>query len=260
MKVRLSVLLLALVLALVLAVPAGAITFGQPDGSRHPNVGALVVWDEDHWAQVCSGTLIAPRVFLTASHCMSWLPEDQLDDVAVSFDSVWSTNPTVYGGTGVLHPEFGSPGSDAHDIAVVLLDEAPAGITPAALPTAGLLDQMKADNALKGARFEAVGYGVRRDDKTGGPHSIDWSDSDRYYTEQSSLALEPFWLQLSMNPSTGSGGTCYGDSGGPHFIARTNTVVSLTVTGDMFCRATDKTYRLDTDSAREFLAQFVTLP
>ena len=26
------------------------------------------------------------------------------------------------------------------------------------------------------------------------------------------------WLRISMNPSTGNGGTCYGDSGGPNFL------------------------------------------
>jgi hypothetical protein len=59
-------------------------------------------------------------------------------------------------------------------------------------------------------------------------------------------------------------GTCYGDSGGPHFVgagaSETNMVVSVTVTGDAWCRATDKTYRLDTASARDFLGDFVVLP
>jgi hypothetical protein len=72
--------------------------------------------------------------------------------------------------------------------------------------------------------------------------------------------LRPFWIQLSMNPSTGSGGTCYGDSGGPHFIGETDVIASITVTGDVNCRATDVAYRMDTDSARDFLGQFVTLP
>ena len=69
-----------------------------------------------------------------------------------------------------------------------------------------------------------------------------------------------FSLLLSNNASTG--GTCFGDSGGPHFLGGTasNLQVSLTVTGDSACRATDKTYRLDTPSAREFLGPFVTLP
>jgi hypothetical protein len=257
-----SALLLAVVLVIALAVPAGAISFGQPDGNLHPNVGALIIPWNGGWAEICSGTLIAPQVFLTASHCMDWLGEVNLtlDDVAVSFDGVWSENPTVYTGRGVLNPEYPGPESNTHDVAVVLLDQAPAGITPAKLPAAGLLDQMKKDKSLKDTRFVAVGYGVLRNDKTGGPNSIIWDNYDRYYAEQSFLALEPYWLQLSMNPSTGSGGTCYGDSGGPHFIKGTDIVASITVSGDMFCRATDKTYRMDTDSAREFLGQFVALP
>jgi hypothetical protein len=57
---------------------------------------------------------------------------------------------------------------------------------------------------------------------------------------------------------------CYGDSGGPHFLGGKNvanpTIVSVTVTGDRYCRSTDKTYRLDTPNARDFLDGFVTLP
>ena len=52
------------------------------------------------------------------------------------------------------------------------------------------------------------------------------------------------------------GGTCYGDSGGPHFNAA-GEVVSVTVTGDRWCRSTDKTYRMDTADAQDFLAQFL---
>jgi secreted trypsin-like serine protease len=65
-----------------------------------------------------------------------------------------------------------------------------------------------------------------------------------------------------MNPATGSGGTCYGDSGGPHFLGgpRSNLIVSITVTGDAVCKATDKTYRLDTAAARAFLDDFVAVP
>jgi hypothetical protein len=60
----------------------------------------------------------------------------------------------------------------------------------------------------------------------------------------------------------GRGDTCYGDSGGPHFLGgmTSNLIVSLTVTGDAMCRATDKTYRLDTPSAQEFLSRFGLVP
>jgi hypothetical protein len=68
------------------------------------------------------------------------------------------------------------------------------------------------------------------------------------------------WLRISMNPSTGNGGTCYGDSGGPNFLGTTNIVAATTITGDSICRSTNVTYRMDTASARGFLGQYVTLP
>jgi len=43
------------------------------------------------------------------------------------------------------------------------------------------------------------------------------------------------WITSSMNLATGNGGTCYGDSGGPHVIhingVETHTVAAITVTG-----------------------------
>ena len=39
-----------------------------------------------------------------------------------------------------------------------------------------------------------------------------------------------------------------------------NLIVSITITSDAMCRATDKTSRLDTEAARDFLDDFVTLP
>jgi len=145
---------------------------------------------------------------------------------------------------------------------VIVLDEAP-GITPASLPTAGLLDELKANHVLKHTRFTAVGYGtVRLTNTTGFKGILD--NLDRNRVEQGYLSLTKAWLTLPMTLTTGNGGTCYGDSGGPHFIhlngGETNIVASITVTGDAPCVATDKTYRMDTASARNFLANFVTLP
>ncbi|WP_439937840.1 hypothetical protein ACS3YM_18150 [Nocardia sp. N13] len=53
---------------------------------------------------------------------------------------------------------------------------------------------------------------------------------------------------------------CYGDSGGPNFLGTTDIVAATTITGDAVCRSTNVVYRLDTASARAFLADFVTLP
>lgn len=263
MKRKFPLTFLVVVLALALTIPAQAITFGQPDEGRHPNVGALGYWvDGAPWI-TCSGTLIAPDVFLTAAHCVNWLASYgiEVSDLWVSFDSAPES------GTAQLLPVeayFYDPlawhdNGDVHDVAVVLLDKPVKKITPATLPPAGLIDQLAKDKTLRDQVFVAVGYGDVREDKTGGWHFLFW-EGMRRYVEQSYNAHTQSWLKLSMNPATGDGGTCYGDSGGPHFLGESNMVVSLTVIGDTWCRATDVTYRLDTPSARAFLGQFVTLP
>jgi V8-like Glu-specific endopeptidase len=255
-------LIWAAVLATMLAVvpAAEAITFGQPDGNGHPNVGAMIVLEPDGVKYFyCSGTLISPTVFLTAAHCTAAAAAYGAapGNVFVTFDPAWDASATLYQGTYHLNPNYGHDAHDANDVAVITFDEPIPDVDPAALPAAGLLDDMKKSKELKGQQFVTVGYGTLRDDKTRGPHSLD-GYGERYFAEQTFQALKPYWLQISMNPSTGSGGTCYGDSGGPHFLG--DTVVSLTVTGDAWCRATDVTYRLDTDSARSYLAGFVDLP
>ncbi|MFN2626594.1 MAG: hypothetical protein ABR520_10995, partial [Mycobacteriales bacterium] len=73
-------------------------------------------------------------------------------------------------------------------------------------------------------------------------------------------STNPAWLRISMNPSTGNGGTCYGDSGGPNFLGTSAVIAATTITGDAVCRSTNVVYRLDTASARTFLGQFVALP
>jgi hypothetical protein len=261
---KLFVLVMILAILLVIVPVAYAITFGQPDGDRHPNVGAMIVQEPDGVKYLyCSGTLIAPDVFLTAAHCTAAAAAYGAapHDAYVTFDPVWDENATLHRGTYDLNPNYGHDMHDLHDVAVIILDEpiSDPDIIPASLPTAGLLDDMKKAKELKGQQFITVGYGTLRDDKTGGPHALG-DYGERYFAEQTFLALKPYWLQISMNPSIGSGGTCYGDSGGPHFLGDSDMVVSLTVTGDAWCRATDVTYRLDTDSARSYLSQFVTLP
>jgi hypothetical protein len=267
MKLRLA-FVICLLSAGLWAAGAQAITFGQPDGNRHPNVGALLAdYDEDSPGPeiLCTGTLIAADVFLTAGHCTAFLESEGITDVWVTFAPEYDEDSAslagLLHGTYVTHPGHPGPHSDPLDLAVVLLDDPIVGITPAQLPGAGLLDEMRADGSLQTATFTAVGYGTVREDKRRGPHPF-FFDGVRRFALQDFLSLQKAWLTLNMNPSTGSGGTCYGDSGGPHFLGgeTSNLIVSITITGDAMCRATDQTYRLDTDAAREFLDDYVTLP
>ena len=231
--------------------PATAITNGTLDGNGHPAVGGLVSptqYSDSTWIY-CSGTLISPTVFLTAAHCGT-----DGERVAVTFDSEYEDGDEVYYGTFHADPLYPGAQSDAHDIAVVEFAESITGINPAQLPGAYSLSALPRDQI-----FTSVGYGAYEVTNEPGGHRYLYDDRRMVAIGQLN-AINKTWLRISMNASTGDGGTCYGDSGGPNFLGGTEIIAAITITGDAVCRATNVVYRLDTDSARAFLGDFVLLP
>src|SRR3954454_8199721 len=245
-----SICLASALASLVLAAPAGAITFGSADGNGHPNVGGLVAdsaYSDGTWIY-CSGTLISPTVFLTAAHCAEG------DRVRVSFSSAYHDGDTVYAGTFHGDPSYDQAQSDPHDIAVVVFDKAVKGIAPASLPKADSLSRLAKDQ-----QFTSVGYGAYEVTNQPGGHQYLYDDV-RGVATGTLNSINQAWLRISMNPSTGNGGTCYGDSGGPNFLGTSNVIAATTITGASVCRSTNVDYRLDTAPARSFLSPYVTLP
>jgi hypothetical protein len=247
----------AVVGLLAAASRAPAIVGGGPDGTAHPEVGALlapVAFPDRTWEE-CTGTLISPTVFLTAEHC-----DLGLDEVKVTFDTSYTAPGTTYTGTWHGDPDYRKAASDPHDLAVVVFDEPITTIEPASLPKLGQLDSL-----AHGAGITSVGYGAQGVEKAHGKggHTFDYADV-RYAATGSVNSVTPAWIRASMNPSHGDGGTCYGDSGGPNFLGagptETDVIAGTTITGDTTCRATNVDYRLDTASARAFLGRYVTLP
>jgi len=266
----------ALILVVASAVRVGAIAYGFVDTTNaFGNTGAFLVKAPDGQIfPICSGTLIAPDVFLTASHCTVFFEQSLAPDgftAAVSFDNpipfgdLSSAATTLVTVTDVVsNPGFNQSQSDSGDIAVLLVDPTQTGgIVPAVLPAAGLLDQLSKKNGLKDTVYTAVGYGLQ-DRVTGGgrPFFQDANPVPRMFAFSSFNALNPGYLRLSMNPANGNGGTCFGDSGGPNFLTvnGVRTLVAITITGDAVCRATNVDYRLDIQSARTFLAPYLDLP
>lgn len=257
-----SLVLLAVIALSLIIVPAAiAITWGQPD-TKHTNVGAIVVYIPDYKPyQLCSGTLIAPDVFLTAGHCTESLANLLLyfgldvDDVYVTFDQD-ALNQAEWRSVADFqtHPDYyWGPQSNPHDVGVLILAESATGIEPATLPDEGFLDDMKKAHKLKKAKFTVVGYGGTLDWP---PPVISYEDQ-RQYAESEYRALLKSWLRLSQNHATGDGGTSYGDSGGPAFWTEpggAEKLVGITSWGDSQTVATGFYYRVDTTDTLDFIA------
>ncbi len=256
-----------LIFGFAIACPVQAISYGMPDGNDHPNVGAALLKLADGTLfEIGTGTLVSDNVFLTAGHVTAslegYLVQYPGSVVQVTFDPTITSTSTVYTGTCHTNPNFflRKPGnSDPGDIGVIVLDESP-GITPATLPEVGLLDELKAEDKLVGTQFTTVGYGQVRNTRQAAWQVL-LTNVDRNRADQVALSLTDAWITMSGNQATGNGGTCYGDSGGPHFIhldgEETDIIAAITVTGDRWCKATDKDYRIDTEEALGFIHEIL---
>jgi len=239
---RHSLLLFCTSLALLVPGSAAAVTNGTPDGDGHPNVGALVAdLPGSGLTVVCSGTLIAPEVFLTAGHCTAGLTGTVYVTFATALDpSGWTLIP----GTPVTAPGFGHDRSDPRDLGVVLLSSAPVGVAPAQLAS------VNTAGTLSGGTVTNVGYGYyERQTGSGQPQFL--YDGVRRTSTSIAKSVTPSLIR------TGSG-VCFGDSGGPRFDGE--TLVAITSSGDAACAGMSTGYRIDTPAARAFLENFITLP
>jgi len=256
--------------SLVTSRRAQAITYGFVDSNNtYSNVGAFIVKSPTTGQifPICSGTMITANVFLTASHCTIFFQQDlalrgftayvSLDG-SIPFGDLTSNNTNLLAVSQVVtNPNYNQSQSDSGDIGALILQSNVPGVTPATLPSCGLLDQLRAHNGLKNAVFNGVGYGVQNRVVGGGvPFFQDVNPIPRMYSFSSFNSLNGGYIRLSQNPSTGNGGTCFGDSGGPDFMTLNGQriLAAITITGDSVCRSTNVDYRLDTTSAQGFLA------
>jgi secreted trypsin-like serine protease len=255
----------ALAVALVAAAVAPAQTGdAQPDGNGHPNVGALLRAKADgHLDIVCTGTLVSPRVFLTAGHCTDYLLSDLGQSTAyVTFDPNYGDPTNVYStpyhGRVISNPNY-KP-TYHNDTGIVLLDAPVQNVAPAKIAPLGFLDGFTSKQ-LNAMAYTNVGYGTAEKVvvKSSGPDFP--FDGIRKWTISGYHALNQEMIHLDQSLARGLAGTGYGDSGGPTFVdtPRGPVIVSVVSTGDVPCTSTSVNQRTDTASTQDFLAPYLAL-
>jgi hypothetical protein len=169
----------------LLVTPAGAITGNYQEDFVHDYVGLIVFYDADgEFMWRCSGSLIAPTVFLTAGHCTDQDAEESptsariyfRQDAGAHYDPVTELDPkSGYPETCVNDPavpdgeeicvtasklyDYGFDnfaGFPNHrDIGIAILDTPVTTLGFAQLPTVGYVDTLG-----KKAWITSSGYGV----------------------------------------------------------------------------------------------------
>ena len=242
---------------------SSSITNGNIDGNAHPAVGLIIMDVDGQPAFRCSGTFISPTVVLTAGHCAGEPGEFSGLRVFTESDVDNGNNNFPFPGPNTIeavewhsHPLFTESQFFLHDVGVVILGKAfklPAGAQFGKLPAANQLEALQPGAATT---FTAVGYGLQRINPAfveaarvrmfASPHLI---QIDTGFTGD-------FSLLLSNNARTG--GTCFGDSGGPNYLGTSNVIAGVTSFGlNGTCGGTGGVFRLDRQNVLDFVQQFL---
>lgn len=175
----------------------------------------------------CTGTLVAPRVVVTAAHCVDNGPPEGVQvfvgtDVDLGGEVTYALDVTV-------HPLY-DPVTLANDLAVVVL------ATPLPHPPAPLLTSL--DEAAVGSLVRVVGFGADGSDGVPGIKR----------TGAATLsAIGPDSFEIAPGPSM----SCHGDSGGPVFLEVDGVeyLAGVTSSGDAACLDYGSNVRVDTQLA-----------
>jgi hypothetical protein len=273
-KLKYIVPMLVLILLFSSVMPAGAVTDGELDGNAHPYVVLLLMEVGGQPAFRCSGTLLSATVLLTAGHCTSDFPDEPYSGMRIFIESnvqagVGITNNYPYAGPNAIeavawytHPLFETAPFFMHDVGVVILQE-PGLVLPeyGTLPVANQFDAFKTKRGLQDIYFTSVGYGLQQSF----PDAASWKEHNQKIRMVAHPKLNQinspgftgdFSLLLSNNANTG--GTCFGDSGGPNFLRDTNIVAGVTSFGiNGNCAGTGGVFRMDRQDVLDFVKQYL---
>ncbi|MCZ7589758.1 MAG: trypsin-like serine protease [Gaiella sp.] len=143
------------------------------------------------------------------------------------------------------------------DAGVVVLDDAYETSPYGTLPAANALDSLK---PRRSTSFTSVGYGLQKSF----PDAAAWKN----VADKTRMVAYPQLLQINtgftgpqsllLSNNTNTGGTCFGDSGGPNFLGDSNVVAGITSFGlNSTCAGTGGVFRTDRPDVRNWILSFL---
>jgi len=260
---RLTALLAICVATLTFIIPAGAITNGELDGNRHPAVVLLLMEVNGQPAFRCSGTLLSSTVLLTAGHCAGAPGEFSGMRVFTESDVQNGDNNYPFAGpnsveavTWSAHPLYNPDAFFLHDVGVVVLQNPGVKLKRGSYGVLPKKDELDSLQPRSSTVFTSVGYGLQQINP-----AFSTSARIRMFAQPHLLQVNTgftgdFSLLLSNNHSTG--GTCFGDSGGPNFLGMSNVIAGVTSFGlNGTCGGTGGVFRVDRQNVLDFVNSYL---